>query len=47
MLCHKNPDGINDALIQEDMPQFDVKQRVTAINRLLSTVSILVLMKLL
>ncbi|XP_060592194.1 DNA-directed RNA polymerase III subunit RPC6-like [Ruditapes philippinarum] len=37
MLCHKNPDGINDALIQEDMPQFDVKQRVTAINRLLST----------
>lgn len=38
LLCHQNPDGITDALIQDDMPQFDVKQRVTAINRLLSTV---------
>lgn len=37
LLCHQNPDGINDTTIQEDMPQFDVKQRVTAINRLLST----------
>ncbi|KAH3856902.1 DNA-directed RNA polymerase III subunit RPC6-like [Dreissena polymorpha] len=37
LLCHENPEGINDALIQEHMPQFDVQQRVTAINRLLST----------
>ncbi|KAL3874059.1 hypothetical protein ACJMK2_037123 [Sinanodonta woodiana] len=36
-LCHANPDGVTDAIIQDDMPQFDVKQRVTAINRLLST----------
>lgn len=38
-MCHQNPDGITDAMIQDDMPHFDVKQRVTAINRLLSTVS--------
>ncbi|WAR19057.1 RPC6-like protein [Mya arenaria] len=37
LLCHQNPDGVTDAKIQEDMPQFDVRQRVTAINRLLST----------
>ncbi|KAL4238043.1 DNA-directed RNA polymerase III subunit RPC6 [Mactra antiquata] len=37
LMCHQNPEGITDALIQEDMPHFDVKQRVTAINRLLST----------
>lgn len=35
-LCQANPDGISDDMIQTDMPQFDVKQRVMAINRLLS-----------
>lgn len=35
-LCQENPDGVSDNMIQTDMPQFDVKQRVTAINRLLS-----------
>lgn len=38
-LCRKIPKGINDQTIQNDMPQFDAKQRVMAINRLLSTVS--------
>ena len=37
-LCQENPGGINEDIIKQDMPQFDVKQRVTAINRLLSTV---------
>lgn len=37
LMCHENPDGVSDNMIQDDMPQFDVKQRVTAINRLLST----------
>ncbi|KAL5008625.1 hypothetical protein ScPMuIL_014206 [Solemya velum] len=36
-LCQQNPDGITDANIQEGIPEYDVKQRVTAINRLLST----------
>ncbi|ESO85370.1 hypothetical protein LOTGIDRAFT_183760 [Lottia gigantea] len=36
-LCHEKPGGINEDIIKQDMPQFDVKQRVTAINRLLST----------
>ncbi|KAK6181593.1 hypothetical protein SNE40_009417 [Patella caerulea] len=36
-LCQQNPSGINEETIKDDMPQFDVKQRVTAINRLLST----------
>ena len=38
-MCQQNTDGLTDAIIQNEMPQFDVKQRVTAINRLLSTVS--------
>ncbi|XP_071080597.1 DNA-directed RNA polymerase III subunit RPC6-like [Haliotis cracherodii] len=37
LLCQSHPEGIDDATIQADMPQFEVKQRVTAINRLLST----------
>ncbi|XP_077987941.1 DNA-directed RNA polymerase III subunit RPC6-like [Glandiceps talaboti] len=36
-LCQQNPKGIGDAKIQDDMPHIDVRQRVTAINRLLST----------
>ena len=38
-LCQANPDGISDDMILTDMPQFDVKQRVMAINRLLSKVN--------
>ena len=37
-LCQEIPKGITDQVIQNDMPQFDARQRVTAINRLLSTV---------
>ncbi|XP_067681256.1 DNA-directed RNA polymerase III subunit RPC6-like isoform X2 [Haliotis asinina] len=37
LLCQSHPEGIDDTTIQADMPQFEVKQRVTAINRLLST----------
>ncbi|XP_041351175.1 DNA-directed RNA polymerase III subunit RPC6-like [Gigantopelta aegis] len=36
-LCQQNPDGVSDETIQSEMPQCDVKQRVMAINRLLST----------
>ena len=42
-LCQQIPKGITDAAIQNDMPQFDTQQRVMAINRLLSTVSVLFL----
>ncbi|XP_002731250.1 DNA-directed RNA polymerase III subunit RPC6-like [Saccoglossus kowalevskii] len=35
-LCRSDPKGIGDAIIQEDMPHIDVRQRATAINRLLS-----------
>ena len=38
-LCQENPEGVTDNMIQTDRPHFDVKQRVMAINRLLSTVS--------
>lgn len=36
-LCQQFPKGINDAVIQNDMPDVEPQQRVTAINRLLST----------
>ncbi|XP_013382572.1 DNA-directed RNA polymerase III subunit RPC6 [Lingula anatina] len=36
-LCMEFPKGLTDAIIQNSMPQFDAQQRVTAINRLLST----------
>lgn len=39
-LCKNSPDGVDDATIIADMPQFDAKQRVQAINRLLSTARI-------
>ena len=39
-LCKQNSDGVDDATIIADMPQFDAKQRVQAINRLLSTARI-------
>ncbi|KAK7507017.1 hypothetical protein BaRGS_00001868 [Batillaria attramentaria] len=35
-ICRDHPEGVDDAIIKEAMPQFDIKQRVTAINRLLS-----------
>ncbi|CAD5111375.1 DgyrCDS691 [Dimorphilus gyrociliatus] len=35
-LCESIPDGINDAIIQNTMPQCDATQRVMAVNRLLS-----------
>lgn len=38
-LCQNMPDGITDTVIQNEMPQCTPQQRVTAINRLLSTVS--------
>lgn len=36
-LCKKNPKGIADAMVQEELPGIPPRQRVTAINRLLST----------
>ena len=36
-LCKRNPKGIDDAVIQGVLPGSPLKQRVTAINRLLST----------
>ena len=36
-LCKKNPKGIDDADIQCEVPGIPLEQRVTAINRLLST----------
>lgn len=36
-LCQNMPDGITDTVIQNEMPQCTPQQRVTAINRLLST----------
>ena len=36
-LCRKNPKGIEDATIQHELPGIPPRQRVTAINRLLST----------
>ena len=39
-LCKETPKGITDAIVQQDMPRIPPQQRVKAINRLLSTVSI-------
>merc|ERR1712043_158600 len=36
-LCGQNPKGISDDIIKQTMPQCDIQQRVTAVNRLLST----------
>jgi len=36
-LCAEYPKGINDAVIQNEIPDLDVKQRATAINNLLLT----------
>ncbi|XP_060068426.1 DNA-directed RNA polymerase III subunit RPC6-like [Ylistrum balloti] len=36
-LCQTYTDGITDEIIQQEFPQCNAKQRVTAINRLLST----------
>ncbi|XP_065056267.1 DNA-directed RNA polymerase III subunit RPC6-like [Rhopilema esculentum] len=36
-LCRVNPNGIPDALVQQGLPGIPPRQRVTAINRLLST----------
>ncbi|XP_070539200.1 DNA-directed RNA polymerase III subunit RPC6-like [Ptychodera flava] len=36
-LCQQNPKGIGDGVIQADMPHIDIRQRVSAVNRLLST----------
>lgn len=38
-LCQDQIDGITDAIIMKDLPDCSPQQRVTAINRLLSTVS--------
>ena len=38
-LCKENPKGVTDQAVQHDMPSIPPQQRVTAINRLLSTVS--------
>ena len=37
-LCKENPKGVTDQLVQQGMPGIAAQQRVTAINRLLSTV---------
>jgi hypothetical protein len=37
-LCRQISKGITDQVIQNDMPDMDAKDRVMAINRLLSTV---------
>ena len=39
-LCKENPKGITDQLISQDMPNIPPQQRVTAMNRLLSMVSL-------
>ncbi|XP_064621721.1 DNA-directed RNA polymerase III subunit RPC6-like [Lineus longissimus] len=36
-LCQQFPKGVNDAMIMTSCPQFEAKQRVMAINRMLST----------
>lgn len=38
-LCQEQPDGITDAIIMKDLPLCSPQQRVTCINKLLSTVS--------
>jgi DNA-directed RNA polymerase III subunit RPC6 len=35
-LCAQNPDGINDVMLQQDMPFVTAQQRLAALNRLLS-----------
>ncbi len=35
-LCTKNPDGINDVMLQQELPQVSAQQRLAALNRLLS-----------
>ena len=35
-LCAQHPDGINDLILQHDMPQVSAQQRLAALNRLLS-----------
>ena len=35
-LCTQNPDGINDVILQQHMPQVTAHQRLAALNRLLS-----------
>ena len=42
-LCKDNPKGISDQLITQDMPNIPPQQRVTAINRLLSMVRLIVI----
>ena len=39
-LCTLTPKGITDDVIKAAVPQCDIQQRVIAVNRLLSTVSI-------
>ncbi len=39
-LCKTDSKGIPDSVIKKQLPHIDAQQRVTAINRLLSTVSI-------
>ena len=38
-LCQNNPKGLTDSILQDQMPDVKVEQRVTALNRLLSAVS--------
>lgn len=35
-LCTRNPDGINDMILQNELPQVSAQQRLAALNRLLS-----------
>lgn len=35
-LCTRNPDGINDAILQSELPLITAQQRLAALNRLLS-----------
>lgn len=39
-LCQKNPDGIDNKIIEQGLSHCDVQQRVAAINKLLTTVCI-------
>ncbi|XP_785983.4 DNA-directed RNA polymerase III subunit RPC6 [Strongylocentrotus purpuratus] len=36
-LCKQNPDGIADSTLQKELPNVDTRQRVSAVNRLLSS----------
>lgn len=35
-LCTRNPEGINDVILQNEMPEVSAQQRLAALNRLLS-----------